>query len=183
LSAEEIRDSILVANGRLNPTLYGPSIYPELSREVLASQSVPGKGWEKSSYQDQARRSVYIHIKRSLLVPMMSNFDFPEPDTSCEARFITTQPGQALGMMNGDFLNQQSMEFAQRLATEAGSELRSQVARGYLLALSRNATNTEIDRGVRLIETLIGKHGLSPDVAFANFALFLFNTNEFVYID
>jgi hypothetical protein len=183
LSAEEIRDSILVANGRLNRTMYGPSIYPELSREVLASQSVPGKGWEKSSYQDQARRSVYIHIKRSLLVPMMSNFDFPEPDTSCEARFITTQPGQALGMMNGDFLNQQSMEFAQRLATEAGSELRSQVARGYLLALSRNATNTEIDRGVRLIETLIGKHGLSPDVAFANFALFLFNTNEFVYID
>jgi hypothetical protein len=183
LSAEEIRDSILVANGRLNRTMYGPSIYPELSREVLASQSVPGKGWEKSSYQDQARRSVYIHIKRSLLVPMMSNFDFPEPDTSCEARFITTQPGQALGMMNGDFLNQQSMEFAQRLATEAGSELRSQVARGYLLALSRNATNTEIDRGVRLIETLIGKHGLSPDVALANFALFLFNTNEFVYID
>ncbi len=183
LSAEEIRDSILVANGRLNRTMYGPSIYPELSREVLASQSVPGKGWEKSSYQDQARRSVYIHIKRSLLVPMMSNFDFPEPDTSCEARFITTQPGQALGMMNGDFLNQQSAEFAQRLATEAGSELRSQVARGYLLALSRVATNAEIDRGVRLVETLIGKHGLSRDVALANFALFLFNTNEFVYID
>jgi hypothetical protein len=183
LSAEEIRDSILAANGRLNPTMYGPSIYPELSREVLASQSVPGKGWEKSSYQDQARRSVYIHIKRSLLVPMMSNFDFPEPDTSCEARFITTQPGQALGMMNGDFLNQQSMEFAQRLATEAGSELRSQVARGYLLALSREATTTEIDRGVRLIETLVGKHGLSRDVALANFALFLLNTNEFVYVD
>jgi hypothetical protein len=183
LSAEEIRDSILVSNGRLNRTMYGPSIYPELSREVLASQSVPGKGWEKSSYQDQARRSVYIHIKRSLLVPMMSNFDFPEPDTSCEARFITTQPGQALGMLNGDFLNQQSAEFAQRLAAEAGSELHSQVARGYLLALSREANNTEIDRGVRLIETLVGKHGLSRDVALANFALFLFNTNEFIYVD
>ncbi len=39
LSAEEIRDSILAINGRLNPAMYGPSIYPEISKEVLAGQS------------------------------------------------------------------------------------------------------------------------------------------------
>jgi hypothetical protein len=183
LSAEEIRDSILIANGRLNRTLYGPSIYPELSAEVLASQSVPGKGWEKSTAADQSRRSVYIHVKRSLLVPMLSNFDFPEPDTSCEARFITTQPGQALGMMNGDFLNQQASEFAHRLATEAGDNRRDQVARGYALALARPPTEREIERGLTLIDTLEFQHGLSRDVALANFALFLFNINEFVYLD
>lgn len=183
LSAEEIRDSILVANGRINRSMFGPSIYPELSREVLASQSVPGKGWEKSSYEDQARRSVYIHIKRSLLVPMMSNFDFPEPDSSCEARFITTQPGQALGMMNGDFLNQQAMELTRRMVSEAGGNLRDQVARGYLLTLSREPTEKEIERGMQLIEVLESKHGLGRDAALANFALFLFNVNEFVYVD
>lgn len=183
LSAEEIRDSILMANGRLNPTLYGPSVYPELSAEVLASQSVPGKGWEKSTAADQSRRSVYIHVKRSLLVPMMANFDFPDSDTSCEARFITTQPGQALGMMNGDFLHQQALEFARRLATEAGENRRDQVARGFGLTLARPPTEEEIERGLKLIDTLESQHGLSRDVALANFSLFLFNINEFVYVD
>jgi hypothetical protein len=183
LSAEEIRDSILVANGKINLSLYGPSIYPELSREVLASQSVPGKGWERSSPQEQSRRSVYIHVKRSLLVPMMSSFDFPEPDSSCEARFITTQPGQALGMMNGDFVNQQSVLFAERIASEAGGNLRDQVSRGYLLALSRQPTETEINRGLKLIDSLEQQHRLSRKDALANFALYLFNINEFVYLD
>ena len=183
LSAEEIRDSILMANGRLNPTLYGPSVYPELSAEVLASQSVPGKGWEKSTAADQSRRSVYIHVKRSLLVPMMANFDFPDSDTSCEARFITTQPGQALGMMNGDFLHQQALEFARRLATEAGENRRDQVARGFGLTFARPPTEGEIERGLKLIDTLESQHGLSRDVALANFSLFLFNINEFMYVD
>jgi hypothetical protein len=182
LSAEEVRDSILVATGRINLKLYGPSIYPELSREVLASQSVPGKGWEKSTPEEKTRRSVYIHIKRSLLVPMMSNFDFPEPDSSCEARFITTQPGQALGMMNGDFVNEQAAALAQRLATET-TELRAQVARGFMLTLTRAPTETEIERGLKLIQALEQQHGLRRDVALANFALFLFNINEFMYID
>ena len=43
--------------------------------EVLAGQSRPGNGWGKSSPEEQARRSVYIHIKRSLLVPLLDAFD------------------------------------------------------------------------------------------------------------
>ena len=183
LSAEEIRDSILAVNGSLNPKLYGPSIYPELSREVLASQSVPGKGWEKSSAEDQARRSVYIHIKRSLLVPMLSNFDFPEPDTSCEARFITTQPGQALGMLNGDFLHQQSEVFAKRLKSEVGGSLDSQIDRAFQLAFSRKPTVEELTKSKELIETLKSKHKLTEDQALGYFCLFVYNLNEFVYID
>ncbi|MFM7930014.1 MAG: DUF1553 domain-containing protein, partial [Pirellula sp.] len=52
LSAEELRDSILAVNGKLNLKMYGPSIYPALSREVLATQSVPGKGWERSDLSE-----------------------------------------------------------------------------------------------------------------------------------
>ncbi len=120
LSAEEIRDSILAINGRLNDSLYGPSIYPEISKEVLAGQSVPGSGWDTSRKEDQTRRSIYIHVKRSLVVPLLSSFDFPETDASCEARFITTQPGQALGMLNGDFLDEESRALADRLRKQAG---------------------------------------------------------------
>ena len=41
-----IRDATLVTTGRFNPQMYGPSIYPQLSEEVLATQSRPGDGWD-----------------------------------------------------------------------------------------------------------------------------------------
>jgi hypothetical protein len=183
LSAEEIRDSVLAANGQLNFKMYGPSVYPKLSQEVLASQSVPGNGWGQSDDKEQARRSVYIHIKRSLLVPMLSNFDFPEPDTSCEARFVTTQPGQALGMLNGDFLNEEAVHFAEQLKSQAGPVLDDQIALGFRRAFSRELTPKELERSHSLITDLKAEHRLSDDEALAYFCLFLFNLNEFVYVD
>src|SRR5262249_12494515 len=74
LSAEEIRDSILAVSGPLNLKMYGPGVYVDIPREVLAGQSMPGKGWGKSPPQEQARRSVYIHVKRSLLTPILESF-------------------------------------------------------------------------------------------------------------
>jgi hypothetical protein len=183
LSAEEIRDSILATNGRLNLEMYGPGVFPEISREVLAGQSVPGSGWDKSSYEQQARRSVYIHVKRSLVVPFLSAFDFPDTDTSCEARFITVQPGQALSMLNGDYLNEQSAELAKRVRRDGGNNLRSQVEAAIGYALTRKAEEKEIERGLQLIQRLKEKHGLSEDQALDNFCLFLYNLNEFIYLD
>ncbi len=183
LSAEEVRDAILATNGRLNAKMYGPSIYPEISREVLAGQSVPGKGWEQSSPEEQARRSIYIHIKRSLVVPLLSSFDFPETDASCEARFITTQPGQALSMLNGDFLDQESKAFADRLRAEAGPDLNRQIELAYEIALARKPSAVEVERGLKLIADLQAKHALSPEQALNYFCLFVYNLNEFIYLD
>jgi mono/diheme cytochrome c family protein len=115
LSAEELRDSVLAVSGNLTLQAGGPSIYPEVAAEVKAGQSVPGQGWNDSSETDRHRRSVYIHIKRSLIIPELATFDFPETDTSCEARFLTNQPGQALEMLNGSFLNTQARQLASLL--------------------------------------------------------------------
>jgi cytochrome c553 len=183
LSAEEVRDSVLAVNGRLNRELFGPSIYTKISQEVLAGQSVPGRGWGNSSPEEQARRSIYIHVKRSLLVPMLSSFDFPEPDVSCEARFVTTQPGQALAMLNGDFLNEQSVVLADRLRKEAPDNIEAQLRLGLQLALSRNADDEEIRRGLALYQRLQQKHNLTPEQALNNWCLFVFNLNEFIYVD
>ena len=60
LSAEEIRDAMLTVTGEFNPKMFGPSFYPKLSQEVLATQSRPGDGWGKSSPEEQARRSIYM---------------------------------------------------------------------------------------------------------------------------
>lgn len=183
LSAEEIRDAVLAATGKLNLEMFGPSIFPEISREVLAGQSVPGAGWDKSSPEQQSRRSIYIHIKRSLVVPMLSTFDFPDTDTSCEARFITVQPGQALNMLNGDFMNEQATELAQRVRREAGSDTKNQIRLATQLALSRPPTDKEIEQAEQLMSKLKSKHSMNDDQAFNTYCLFLFNLNEFIYLD
>src|SRR5262249_30857504 len=89
LTAEEVRDSILAVSGSLNPKMGGPSIYPPIPKEVLAGQSRPGEGWGKSPPEEAARRSVYVHIKRSLLVPIPSQHDQADTDSSCPVRYTT----------------------------------------------------------------------------------------------
>ena len=182
LEAEELRDSILAANGTLNLKMFGPSIYPEIPKEVLAGESRPGYGWETSSPEESARRSIYVHRKRSLRLPILEALDAPESDKSCPVRFVTVQPTQALTMMNGAFLNGEAAKLAARLRKDAGAEPADQVRYGLKLALCRNPSESEIERGLKLIHSLQGD-GASPELAMKYFALMVYNLNEFVYVD
>jgi mono/diheme cytochrome c family protein len=187
LAAEELRDSIHVAAGGFNPKMYGPGVYPEIPREVMAGQSRPGHGWGSSSPEEQARRSLYIHVKRSLITPLLADFDAADPDTSCPVRFVTTQPTQALGMMNGAFLQQQARVLADRVRREAGgpdaADVPAQVRQALTIALTRPATDEEVARGVALIGKLDDADGVSPSRAMELFCLMVLNLNEFAYLD
>jgi hypothetical protein len=183
LSAEEIRDSIHAVTGVLNPKMYGPGMYPTISQEVLAGQSQPGKGWGKSSAEEQARRSIYIHVKRSLVTPLLEDFDGADTDNSCPVRFSTTQPTQALAMINGDFANAQAAVFADRLRKEAGNNPADQITRAIRLTTSRQATKEDIKRGQNLMQKLKQEHGLNNEDALKYYCLFALNTNEFFYLD
>ncbi len=153
LSAEEIRDSIHAVTGVLNPKMYGPGVYPTISKEVLAGQSQPGSGWGKSSPEEQARRSIYIHVKRSLITPLLEDFDGPDTDNTCPVRFTTTQPTQSLAMLNGDFANAQAAVFADRLRKEAGNKPSDQIALAIRLTTCRHATPKDIQRGMDLMKS------------------------------
>ncbi|WP_428305737.1 DUF1549 domain-containing protein [Lacipirellula sp.] len=183
LGAEELRDATLAASGKLNLDMYGPSFYPEMSPEVLATQSMPGQGWGKSSAKEQSRRSVYIYVKRSLLTPLLTAFDFPDVDASCEARFNTTQPGQALSMLNGQFANEQAGYLADRVRTEAGDDPKDQVARAIEITLGREATKEEITDGLDLLNQLTKDHNRDPQEALRYWCLVALNQNEFLYLD
>jgi hypothetical protein len=174
---------MLAASGRLNPKVYGPSMYPKLSPEVLATQSRPGDGWGTSSPEEQSRRSLYIYVKRSLLVPELTAFDFPDVDSSCEARFVTTQPGQALTLLNGEFANEQAGYLAQRVIADAGAKPKDQVSRAVEIALNRRATEREVEEGLALMHRLGQEHGQSPRDALRLWCLTVLNLNEFVYLD
>ena len=183
LGAEEIRDSILAVSGALNLKMYGPGTYPEIPAEVLAGQSVPGAGWGKSPPEEESRRSVYIHAKRSLMVPILESFDAAETDRSTPSRFSTTQPTQALAMLNGRFLGKQAALLADRLRLEAGDDRPRQVETALRLVTQRRPTDPEIRRGVALIESLVARDGMTPAEALKAFCLVALNLNEFVYLD
>jgi hypothetical protein len=183
LSAEEIRDSILAVSGNVNLKMFGPGIYPPIPKDVLAGQSVPGRGWPVSNAEEAARRSVYVHVKRSLLLPILEAFDVAETDRSTPVRFTSTQPTQALSLLNGEFMNSQAKIFADRLKKEAGNDLKSQVRLGLYLATSRPPTDAEIRRGVTLIDSLVREDKVSDERALQAFCLVVLNLNEFMYLD
>lgn len=183
LSAEEIRDSILAVSGNLNLKMGGPGVYPPIPKEVLAGQSVPGRGWPVSNPEEAARRSVYVHVKRSLLLPILDAFDLAEPDRTTAVRFSSTVPTQALSFLNGEFMNSQAKIFAERLKKEAGGDVNAQVRLGLSLATARQPSDAEVRRGVGLIEALRREDGASADAALQAFCLVVLNLNEFVYVD
>ncbi len=184
LSAEEIRDSILAVNDSLNRAdMFGPSVYVTIPDEVLAGQSMPGAGWGKSRPGESSRRSIYIHVKRSLPVPLIANFDGPETDASCPARFVTTQPTQALGMLNSAFIGEQAQRLADYLRQQAGVDRPAQVSLALQRLFQREPTPAEIDRGVKLLAALEREHELSPELALKQFCVAMYNLNEFVYLD
>ena len=173
LTAEEVRDSILAVSGQLNPKMGGPSIYPPIPREVLAGQSVPGQGWGSSPPREAARRSVYVHVKRSLLVPVLAQHDQADTDSSCPVRYTTTVPTQALGMLNGQFSNEQAAAFAQRLQREAPGDLAKQVRRAIRLSAGRVPGDAEVKKDVAFVRT----------AGLREYCLLILNTNEFIYLD
>ena len=184
LSAEEVRDSILAVSGSLNLKAGGPSICPPIPREVLAGQSVPGSGWETSTPDEAARRSVFIHVKRSLQVPILATHDSPDTDASCPVRYTTTVPSQALGLLNGEFANEQAERFARRLRQELPGCLADQVRRAVRLTTGRRSSRRrELARDVAWIESFRRESHLTEDAALAQYCLLALNTNAFLYLD
>ena len=88
LTAEEVRDSILLVAGILNLKAGGPPVYPPIrrgdGRPIRARTGLAGLAAESA-----ARRSIFVHVKRSLLVPILATHD--AADTDSVARCATRQ--------------------------------------------------------------------------------------------
>jgi hypothetical protein len=184
LSAEEIRDSVLFVSGNLNLTQFGPSVYPEIQKEVLQGQSIPGKDWhtDQMKPEDQNRRSLYVFAKRSLLYPLLDSFDLAETDRPAPLRFASVQPTQALAMLNGAFLNRQAAQLAQRVRKDVGEQPVAFARRALALTLQRPPTADEIGRCVRLMDNLRHR-GITWAEAQNYCCLAALNLSEFLYLD
>jgi hypothetical protein len=183
VEAEVLRDSVLAAGGSLNRQAGGPGVYPPVPKAVLAGQSRPGLGWGQSSPEQAARRSVYIFVKRSLILPELELLDTPDNTSPCEQRPVSTTAPQALTLLNGEFFQDQARRLAERLCREAGPDRQAQVRRAFLLVLARPPRPEEVRK---ILAYLAAQEKLlaTPDAslrALAGFCLVLFNSNEFAY--
>lgn len=183
LSAEEVRDSVLWLTGKLNPAMGGESFFSFVSAEARATSSQPGNVWGNSPEEQRLRRSVYIKVKRSLGTPLMQAFDQADTDNPCPERFTTTQPSQALAMLNGEFTQVRSADIARRLEEEVPDDLEGQLTRLLELALARPADELHVTELLDFHTELREEHGLEPHRALAHCCLLVINLNEFVYLD
>jgi cytochrome c553 len=164
LEAEALRDSVLAVSGRLRDERGGRGFFPLLSREVLAGGSRPGEGWHPDEPAARERRSLYAYVKRNLADPMIESLDGPATSLPVAARATTTVPGQALVLLNGDFLNEQAAAFAERVVREAGGSPGAWVDRAWRLALSREPTRAEREVARSYLEATARAYAERPPV-------------------
>jgi hypothetical protein len=185
LEAEAIRDAILAASGNLNRTMYGPGIKPRIHPSLIATGSTMKWPLVEREGPEHWRRSVYVFVKRSVLLPMLEGFDAPTATQSCERRLTTTVATQALQLMNNAFANEQAADMARRVRREVGPDLAQQVERVYWLALARPPTAEQRALAVAFLRDQQALHRGRPDPALAaltDLCHVMFNLNEFVYV-
>ena len=174
LEAEAIRDSILVASGRLNEEMYGLPIFPPLPEDIEERVKYSESKWATDHSQESRKRSLYIYQQRTLTMPFMQTFDGLVCEDSMPRRQISITPLQALAMYNGILVNEESRHFAKRVAKEAGENPANRIQQAFLIALGREPTREEITEL---------KPFAKDDQSLVGLCRILYNVNEFIYVD
>jgi hypothetical protein len=168
LDAEQVRDSILQASGKLNLAMGGPSVkqfhYEDPNPGVTPKVDY---GRYDVDHPDNFRRAIYRWIFRTLPDPFMETLDCPDASQLTGARNVSVTPLQAMAVLNDKFVVRQSEHLAARIAGEGALE------KAYRLILQRTPTASESAALAPYIE----KRGL------ANACRLLLNSNEFMFLD
>ncbi|MCX7094610.1 MAG: DUF1549 and DUF1553 domain-containing protein [Methylobacter sp.] len=139
LEAEQIRDSLLVASGKLEDKLGGPSVFPPVPANLGA-----GNQWEVSKdAHDFNRRSLYVFTRRSVPYPLLESFNMASAQEAHSKREVTTSPLQSLTLFNSDVVFEWSQALAGRVINEAGNDEPAQLDRLYQILFSRKASDSE----------------------------------------
>ncbi len=199
LDAEQIRDSFLLASGRLEKAVGGPAVFPPLPANLNV-----GPAWDASSDPHEInRRSLYIFARRSVPYPLLETFDLNNPQQAHSKRDVTTTPLQALALVNNDLVFQWSQALAGRVISEAGGDETARIDRLYQILFARNPDGYErsvlkdfLDEHEKLIASRAtdgkfsiavptGKNLKTTDPirasAFVDLVHTVANSNEFIY--
>lgn len=172
LSAEELRDTMLAVSGRLNLKGGGPSVVIPVDKELVQLLYKPSQWQITSDVREHDRRSIYLIAKRNLRLPFMENLDAPTLQISCARRDASTHAPQALELLNGGLSNSLAQALTARLKAEAGDDPERIVDRAFRWSLGRPPSSRERQRSLEFLR----------EAPLSEFALAMFNLNEFLYV-
>jgi hypothetical protein len=182
LEGESIRDAILAVSGRLDQTMYGPSIQPYREEpkdyRKLFQGPLDGNG----------RRSVYIKVTRHEGSRFLETFDFPNPAVTRGNRDTTNVPSQALALLNDPFVIDQAGFWADRLIDAQAPTVEWRLNVMFRTALGRMPDDAERARFVGLANELANLHQTPSDKIlekrdiWKDVAHTIFNLKEFIYL-
>jgi hypothetical protein len=193
IESEILRDTILAVSGTLNLQQFGPAFKPPIAPEAMQARNTKDP-YPKDARDTSAtrRRTVYMFHKRVVQHPFMQAFDGPDASVSCGRRSTTTVAPQALELLNDSFIRDRAADFSKRLIGENTGNNDKCVKAAFRLALSRAATDAEVQSSVAFIDRQIQRRAgrdksLSADEnklrALTDFCQALFGLNEFIYVD
>ncbi len=171
LTAEEVRDAVLSASGKMDRKMYGPGFQLFVLEHP---QHSPHYEYHKHDPDDPAshRRSVYRFIGRSQPDPFMTTLDCADSSQSVPRRDETTTALQALSLLNNKFMLRMAEHFSDRLQAESDTPA-EQIARAFQLTTGRRPT----------AEQTIALTDYANEFGTENLCRLLFNLNEFVFVD
>jgi hypothetical protein len=172
LDAEEVRDAVLCLAGTLNNEMEGPSVRQFIETPgIHVTPNVDYLGFDVDAPQNY-RRSVYRFVFRTLPDPFMEALDCPDASQLAPERTESVTALQALATLNDKLIARQSERVAERIQA-AGGTSEEQVGALYDLIFARGPDDAEL----AAVAEYVRRHGL------ANACRFLWNTNEFMFVD
>jgi hypothetical protein len=130
---EEIYDSLLAIAGTLDPAIGGRPVTPA------------SEGFGR-------RRALYFLIDRRNPPELLTQFDFPNPDTPSGRRFTTTVPQQALFLMNSPLVIETSRKLTHRPEFTRFARDEDRVSLLYMAIFQRPPTDEEIQLGLAYVQ-------------------------------
>ncbi len=182
MEAEAVRDSMLAASGRLDPTLYGLSVQPFREKEYVDRRLFPGP------IDGNGRRSIYIKNNLMEGPKFLAAFNFPGGKVTQGRRDVTNVPAQALALLNDPMVLQLADVWSQQLIARADETVAMRVDVMFQAALSRAPTAEEQSRFENTVQRLGELHQVPPADVLKNQLIWkdvahaLFNVSEFIYI-
>ena len=149
-SSESVRDAMLATSDMLTLKMYGApsSVNPdEVGQFILGIDNINGNGVPDKMLPlngEEFRRSVYVQVRRSRPLTVMEPFDLPVLDPNCPQRNSSTVSPQSLLLMNSEFVQEHSRNLTDRLISQAGPDVRSQVVLAWRLAFANDPTELEL---------------------------------------
>ena len=184
LDAEAIRDAMLSISGRLDATMYGPSVPVHYAARRGLTEGDPDNG----PLDGGGRRSIYQEIRRNAHNPFLEVFDLPKPATTRGQRDTTNVPAQSLALLNSPFVIGQAAEWGRRLAEGEAGSVDGRIRHMFVKTLGRPPSDAERSRVADYLAAVAVRRGVDRTLLVYDAAVWqdvahsLFNLKEFIFI-